>query len=112
MEANRSASECAVTPMRAAARQQISKGSRAHRTRGTNIVSGGGMQVRKLMTFAVAAGLLVARAAVGVELGLAAADDSATKAASGGTSLADELQEVVVTAQRRATGVLETPISI
>jgi hypothetical protein len=33
------------------------------------------MQVRKLMTFAVAAGRLVARAAVGVELRLAAADD-------------------------------------
>jgi hypothetical protein len=33
------------------------------------------MQVHKLMTFAVAAGLLVARAAVDVELRLAAADD-------------------------------------
>jgi hypothetical protein len=33
------------------------------------------MQVHELMTFAVAAGLLVARAAVGVELRSAAADD-------------------------------------
>ena len=70
------------------------------------------MQVRKLMTFAVVAGLLVARGAVGAEPRSAAADDSATKATSGGASLADELQEVVVSAQRRATGVLETPISI